>query len=50
MNYFTDTLDTKLFGTKLASFCNDYYIAYVYWIDISVMEAKCSMWNIFSLN
>ena len=30
MNYFTDTLDTKLFGTKLAAFCNDYYIAYVY--------------------
>ena len=30
MNYFTDTIDTKLFGTKLQEFCNDCYIDYVY--------------------
>lgn len=30
INYFTDTVDYKTFGTKLSAFINDYYMHYVY--------------------
>lgn len=30
INYFTDKIDSKIFGDKLSEFCNDCYMAYVY--------------------